>query len=117
MAAGRLETRQLGKSGLSVSAIGLGCMSFSGVYGPSDDAAAVETIHAALDLGVTLLDTADMYGWGHNETVVGRAIAGRRRDLVLASKFGQVQRADGTNGVDGRPDYVIQACEASLQRL
>src|SRR5271163_1385933 len=83
MAATKLETRRLGASGIEVSAIGLGCMSFSGVYGPSDDAAALAVVHAALDRGVTMLDTADMYGWGHNETVVGKAIAGRRRELVL----------------------------------
>src|SRR5260221_7245739 len=84
--------RSLGSSGLQVSALGLGCMSFSGVYGASDDGAAIALIRQAIDRGVTLLDTADMYGWGHNETLVGNAIAGRRGDIVLASKFGQVQR-------------------------
>jgi aryl-alcohol dehydrogenase-like predicted oxidoreductase len=117
MASTRLETRRLGASGIEVSAIGLGCMSFSGVYGPSDDAAALAVVHAALDRGVTMLDTADMYGWGHNETVVGRAIAGRRRELVLATKFGQVQGEGGVNGVDGRPEHVMRACAASLERL
>ncbi len=112
-----LETRHLGLSDLVVSAIGLGCMSFSGVYGPSDDAAAVRVIHDALDAGVTMLDTADMYGWGHNETLVGRAIKGRPRSFVLASKFGQVKVEGGANGVDGRPDYVMRACDAGLQRL
>jgi aryl-alcohol dehydrogenase-like predicted oxidoreductase len=92
-------------------------MSFSGVYGASDDDAAVALIHQAIDRGVTLFDTADMYGWGHNETVVGRALAGRRAGIVLATKFGQVQRPGGLNGVDGRPDYVQAACEASLKRL
>jgi aryl-alcohol dehydrogenase-like predicted oxidoreductase len=112
-----LEKRVLGSSGIEVSAIGLGCMSFSGAYGASDDEAAIALIHQAIDRGVTMLDTADMYGWGHNETLVGRAIAGRRRDIVLASKFGQVQRPGGLNGVDGRPEYVRAACDASLKRL
>ncbi len=112
-----LPTRVLGSSGIEVSALGFGCMSFSGVYGASDDDAAVALIHQAIDRGVTLFDTADMYGWGHNETVVGRALAGRRAGIVLATKFGQVQRPGGLNGVDGRPDYVQAACEASLKRL
>src|SRR6266852_796753 len=93
--------RGLGSSGLQVSALGLGCMSFSGVYGASDDGAAITVIQQAIDRGLTLLDTADMYGWGHNETLVGKAIAGRRANIVLASKFGQVQRPGGLNGVDG----------------
>jgi aryl-alcohol dehydrogenase-like predicted oxidoreductase len=109
--------RSLGSSGLKVSALGLGCMSFSGVYGASDDGAAIALIRQAIDHGVTLLDTADMYGWGHNETLVGKAIAGRRGDIVLASKFGQVQRPGGLNGVDGRPAYVTKACDESLKRL
>jgi aryl-alcohol dehydrogenase-like predicted oxidoreductase len=109
--------RSLGSSGLQVSALGLGCMSFSGVYGASDDGAAIALIRQAIDHGVTLLDTADMYGWGHNETLVGKAIAGRRGDIVLASKFGQVQRPGGLNGVDGRPAYVTKACDESLKRL
>ena len=103
--------------GLRVPPLGLGCMSLSGVYGASDDAEAVALIHGALDRGVGMLDSADMYGWGHNETVVGRAIAGRRDEVVLASKFGQVRREGGGNGVDGRPEHVRQACEASLARL
>jgi aryl-alcohol dehydrogenase-like predicted oxidoreductase len=109
--------RSLGSSGLQVSALGLGCMSFSGVYGASDDGAAIALIRQAIERGVTLLDTADMYGWGHNETLVGKAIAGRRGDIVLASKFGQVQRPGGLNGVDGRPAYVTKACDESLKRL
>jgi len=117
MTQGTLEQRTLGASGIEVSALGFGCMSFSGVYGASDDDAAVKLIHAAIDRGVTLFDTADMYGWGHNETVVGRALAGRRHEVVLATKFGQVQRPGGLNGVDGRPEYVQAACEASLKRL
>ena len=112
-----LAKRVLGSSELEVSAIGLGCMSFSGVYGASDDAAAIAVIHEALDSGITLLDTADMYGWGHNEELVGRAIAGRRANIVLASKFGQTQRPGGLNGVDGSPAYVAKACDASLKRL
>lgn len=112
-----LATRTLGASGIKVSALGFGCMSFSGVYGASDDDAAVKLILDAVDRGVTLFDTADMYGWGHNETLVGRALAGRRDRVVLATKFGQVQRPGGLNGVDGRPEYVQAACEASLKRL
>src|SRR5258708_36554658 len=92
-------------------------MSFSGVYGASDDRTAIAVMHQAIDRGITLLDTADMYGWGHNEELVGRAIAGRRGQIVLASKFGQVQREGGLNAVDSRPAYVMQACEASLRRL
>jgi aryl-alcohol dehydrogenase-like predicted oxidoreductase len=112
-----LPTRTLGASGIAVSALGLGCMSFSGVYGDSDDDAAVRLIEDAIARGVTLLDSADMYGWGQNETVVGRAIKGRRERIVLATKFGQVQGAGGLNGVDGSPAYVQSACEASLKRL
>src|SRR5260221_9910671 len=112
-----LAKRTLGSSDLDVSAIGLGCMSFSGVYGASDDRTAIAVMHEALDRGITLLDSADMYGWGHNEELVGRAIAGRRAGIVLASKFGQVRREGGLNGVDGRPAYVAQACDASLKRL
>jgi aryl-alcohol dehydrogenase-like predicted oxidoreductase len=109
--------RALGRSGLEVAAIGLGCMSFSGVYGASDDREAIAVIHHALDGGVTLIDTADMYGWGHNEELVGKAIAGRRAGIVLASKFGQVRREGGLNGVDGSPAHVAKACDASLRRL
>ncbi|MGO8914725.1 MAG: aldo/keto reductase [Stellaceae bacterium] len=111
-----LAHRRLGKNGPSVSAIGLGCMSLSGVYGKSDDDAAVALIHYALDQGVDLLDSADLYGWGHNEQVVGRALRGRRDGVVLVSKFGQVRTPTG-QGVDGSPAYVQQACEASLKRL
>jgi len=110
-----LPVRKLGS--IAVSAIGLGCMSFSGVYGPSDDANAIDVIHAALDRGISLLDTSDMYGWGHNEELDGRAIKGRRGQVVLATKFGQTQNPGGQNGVNGRPEYVQQACEASLRRL
>jgi len=113
----KIEHRQLGTGGLSVSAIGLGCMSLSGVYGAADDAASEELIRYAIDQGVDHLDSSDMYGWGHNEQVIGRALKGRRDRVVLATKFGQTQRPGGPNGVDGRPEYVIQACEASLKRL
>ncbi|MEV5942993.1 aldo/keto reductase [Streptomyces sp. NPDC051994] len=106
-------------SGLKVSALGLGCMGMSDLYGAGDDAESIATLHRALDQGVTLLDTADMYGPFTNETLVGRAIAGRRREeLVLATKFGIERAPDGTTlGINGRPDYVRSACEASLRRL
>ncbi|MCB1545286.1 MAG: aldo/keto reductase, partial [Rhodoblastus sp.] len=109
--------RRLGASDLRVSPIGLGCMSLSGIYGAADDAQSEALIRAAVERGVEHLDTADMYGWGHNEEVVGRAIRGIRDKVVLATKFGQVKREGGANGVDGRPEYVKQACEASLKRL
>ena len=110
-----LPQRKLGA--LSVPAIGLGCMPLSGVYGDADDAASEALIRHALDIGVTHLDSSDLYGWGHNETLLGRAIKGRRAEVVLATKFGNVRNADGSSGVNGRPDYVIAACEASLKRL
>jgi aryl-alcohol dehydrogenase-like predicted oxidoreductase len=113
----KLPHRKLGSQGLSVSTVGLGCMSLSGVYGAADDAASEKLIHHAVDCGVDHLDSSDMYGWGHNESVLGRAIKGLRDKIVLATKFGQVQREGGANGVDGRPAYVVQACEASLKRL
>ena len=110
--------RRLGASPLSVFPIGLGCMSLSGAYGKSSDAEGIRVIHHAIDRGVTLLDSSDMYGWGHNETLLGEALKGGRRDrVVLATKFGQTQRPGGANGVDGRPEYVRAACEASLKRL
>jgi aryl-alcohol dehydrogenase-like predicted oxidoreductase len=110
--------RQLGASDLRTAPIGLGCMSFSGVYGKSDDDAAIAMIGRSIDeLGVDMLDSSDMYGWGHNESLLGKALAGRRDKVMLITKFGQVQREGGVNGVDGRPDYVMQACDASLQRL
>lgn len=110
--------RKLGSSDLSVSAISLGCMSLSGTYGKADDAEGIALIQHALDRGVTMLDSSDMYGWGHNETLLGKALAGSRRDgVILATKFGQVQRPGGANGVDGTPAYVKAACEASLKRL
>ena len=112
-----LARRNLGTGGLSVSAIGLGCMSLSGVYGAADDAASEKLIHHVIDLGVDHLDSSDMYGWGHNEEVIGRAIKGRRDKVMLASKFGQVQRPGQPNGVSGRPEHVIAACEISLKKL
>jgi len=112
-----MKTRTLGQ-GLVVSAEGLGCMGMSQSYGPADDAESIATIHRALDLGVTFLDTADMYGPFVNEELVGKAIASRRAEVVLATKFGNERRADGTFvGVNGRPDYVRTACDASLARL
>jgi aryl-alcohol dehydrogenase-like predicted oxidoreductase len=110
-----VEHRSLG--GLPVSTIGLGCMSLSGVYGAADDAASEDLIRYAIDQGVDHLDSSDMYGWGHNEEVIGRAIKGRRERVVLASKFGQTQNPGGPNGVNGRPEYVMAACEISLRRL
>jgi aryl-alcohol dehydrogenase-like predicted oxidoreductase len=113
-----MEQRTLGRDGCRVSALGLGLMSMSGVYGPGDDEASIAVIHAALDRGVTLLDSSDMYGWGHNETLLGRALKGRRHQAVVATKFGQVRNPQGGgNLVNGRPEYVRQACEASLRRL
>jgi aryl-alcohol dehydrogenase-like predicted oxidoreductase len=113
-----MRNRRLGRAGLEVSAIGLGCMGMSDFYGGRDEAEAVATIHRAIDLGVTFLDTADMYGVGRNEKLVGRAIRGRRDRVVLATKFGNVRAPDGALlGVNGRPDYVHAACEASLRRL
>src|SRR5688572_31398481 len=111
-----MDTRTLG--GLTVSAQGLGCMGMSEFYGTGDQAEAERTIHRALDLGVTFLDTADMYGPFTNERLVGRAIAGRRDDVVLATKFGNERGEDGRYlGVNGKPEYVRAACDASLQRL
>jgi len=112
-----VEYRRLGKSSLVVSAMGLGCMGMSQSYGTPDDAESIATIHHAIDEGVTFLDTADMYGVGVNEQLVGRAIAQRRSEVIVATKFGNVRQADGSLTVNGRPEYVQQACEASLQRL
>ena len=113
----KLERRALGSGGLTVSAIGLGCMSLSGVYGSAEDAASETLVQYAIDHGVDHLDSSDMYGWGHNEELLGRAIKGRRDQVMLASKFGQVQRPGQANGVNGRPEFVIASCEASLKRL
>jgi aryl-alcohol dehydrogenase-like predicted oxidoreductase len=113
----KLEHRVLGKRGLSVSAIGLGCMSLSGIYGAADDAVSENLIRHAIDIGVDHFDSSDMYGWGHNEQVLGKALKGRRDSVVVATKFGQTQRPGQSNGVNGRPEYVLEACEASLKRL
>ena len=113
-----MEQRTLGSPGLRVSAIGLGCMGMSQLYGPADEQEAVATIHRALDLGVILLDTADMYGPFTNERLVGRAVARHRDEVVVATKFGNEHRPDGSwVRINGEPDYVRQACDASLQRL
>jgi aryl-alcohol dehydrogenase-like predicted oxidoreductase len=112
-----IRRRKLGKSSLDVSAIGLGCMGLSGTYGPADDGESVKLIHQAIDLGVNHLDSSDMYGWGHNEELIGKALKGRRDKVVLTTKFGQVQNPGGPNKVDGRPEYVVQACDSSLKRL
>lgn len=113
----KLPHRALGKQGLSVSTIGLGCMSLSGVYGAANDKESEDLIRQAIDRGVDHLDSSDMYGWGHNEELLGRAIKGRRDRIVLVTKFGQVRRDGQPNGVNGRPEYVAQACDASLKRL
>jgi len=112
-----IEQRNLGKSPLKVSALGLGLMSMSGIYGNANDDESIGVIHYAIDRGLDFLDSADMYGWGHNETLLGKALKGRRDKVVVATKFGQVKQADGKQTVDGRPEYVMQACDASLKRL
>ncbi|PYX01164.1 MAG: aldo/keto reductase, partial [Acidobacteria bacterium] len=114
-----MKTRQLGRSGLTVSALGLGCMGMSEFYGPSDENESIATIHRAIERGITLLDTADVYGPYKNEELVGRAIRGKRDKLVIATKFGIVRDAANPNarGVNGRPEYVRKSCEASLKRL
>jgi aryl-alcohol dehydrogenase-like predicted oxidoreductase len=114
-----MQHRTLGSHGLAVSAIGLGCMGMSEFYGPPNEQESIATIHRALDIGITMLDTADMYGIGENEKLVGRAIAKRRKEVVLATKFGNVRDpADPTKfSLSGRPEYVRAACDASLKRL
>ncbi|HZO40940.1 MAG TPA: aldo/keto reductase [Methylomirabilota bacterium] len=112
-----MEHRQLGHSSLSLPALGLGCMSMSGTYGKQDDAQSIDVVHRAIDLGVNFLDSSDMYGFGQNEELLGRAIRGRRDQVVMSTKFGQVRTPEGKMTVNGRPDYVAQACDASLKRL
>ncbi len=113
-----MQTRTLGPSGLSTSALGLGCMGMSEFYGDGDEAESVATIHRAVERGVVFLDTADMYGVGRNEELIGKAIQGIRDQVCLATKFGNMRGADGSfQGINGKPEYVRASCEASLQRL
>lgn len=113
-----MTRRALGRSDLMVSRMGLGCMGMSEFYGPGDEAESIRTIHRALELGINFLDTADIYGMGRNEELVGKALRDRRNKAVLATKFGNVRGTDGSwLGVNGKPDYVRSCCEASLRRL
>src|SRR5215208_1631246 len=116
-----MQTRKLGNTGVDIPAIGFGCMGLSSVYGAADDATSIGVIHRAIELGVTFLDTADIYGAGGNEELVGRAIRGKRDKVVLATKFGNVIRGSWADGkgydIDGSPAYVKRAAEASLRRL
>lgn len=113
-----MKQRRLGISGLAVSPLGLGCMGMSEFYGPGDEQESIATLHRALNLGVTFLDTADVYGIGRNEELVGKVIRGRRHEVALATKFGIARDMNGNFlGVNGRPEYVLQACDASLRRL
>ncbi len=116
MAATPIATRRLGPEAVKVSALGLGCMGMSQSYGPADESESVATIHRALDLGVTFLDTANVYGRGHNERLVGRAIADRREQVVLATKFA-IEFEGGARRINGNPDYVRRSCDESLTRL
>ena len=113
-----MQARILGKGGLSVSALGLGCMGMSEFYGAADERESIDTLHRAIELGITFLDTSDMYGVGRNEELLGRALKGKRDQVVLATKFGVLRGADGAfTGVNGKPDHVKAACDASLRRL
>lgn len=112
-----MKRRVLGRSGLEVPAIGLGCKGMSPIYGDPDEGESIATIHQAIELGMNFLDTSDMYGNGHNEGLVGRAIVDRCDRVIQATKFGNIRRPDGTMDANGRPEYVAAACEASLKRL
>lgn len=112
-----MQTRQLGTDGPTVGALGLGCMGMTPIYDTPDPDEAIATIHAAVDAGATMIDTADMYGGGNNEELVGRALKGIRERVFLASKFGNMRLPDGTRKVNGQPEYVFEACEKSLARL
>lgn len=111
-----MRTRKMG-GGLALPTIGLGCMVMPGFYGPADEAESIRTLHRAAELGVTHLDSSDAYGAGKNEELIGRAIQGKRDRYLIASKFGNTRTPDGKPSADGRPDYVVQACDASLKRL
>lgn len=111
------ERRRIGRDGPEVLAVGLGCMSLTGTYGTSDDKTAIALIHRAVDLGVNHFDSSDVYGWGHNEELLGQALKGRRDKVVIATKFGNTRDPGGASIIDGRPEYVLQACDASLKRL
>jgi len=112
-----MKYRRMGKDGPEVSAVGLGCMVMPGFYNPGDEADSVKTLQRAPDIGINFIDTSDAYAFGKNEELVGRAIKGRRDNYVIATKFGNIRNADGKPDVNGRPEYVAQACEASLKRL
>ncbi len=112
-----MQQRELGKSGLKVSAMGLGCMTMSPIYGQHDDGQCIATIHRAIELGANFIDTSDMYAAGKNEELLGGAIADRRDKVILATKFGNLRFPDGSTGVSGKPEYVVEACEKSMQRL
>jgi aryl-alcohol dehydrogenase-like predicted oxidoreductase len=112
-----MQQRKLGTQGLTVSAIGLGCMGMSDFYGPRDESESIATLHRALDLGVDFFDTSDVYGPHTNEELVGRALKPHRDKVIIATKFGIVRKPDGTRGVDGSPEYVRRSCDASLKRL
>ena len=113
-----MHKRKLGKHGFEMGALGLGCMGMSEFYGPANEAESIATIHLAIDLGVTHFDTADVYGPHTNEVLVGRALAGHRQRVTIATKFGNVRDAAGAwKGINGKPSYVRECCEASLRRL